>query len=87
MFKLRNEHKIMHYDVFERIKKFVIDEIKTNYSEVAEQLEIDPQTVKTDCQRALRRTVKKEPKKAGKVSLMDNESQKLVIFNLSKGNT
>lgn len=59
----------MRYDVLERVKRFVIDEIKPNYSEVARQLEVDPRTVKAAYQRALNGTEKRKAKKKRKSKL------------------
>ena len=48
----------MRNDIYERMKRFVLDNIKPNYAAVGRQYDVDPRTVKSAYQRALNNGLK-----------------------------
>lgn len=58
----------MRNDVLERMNHYVIDNIKPNYTAVGRQLNVDPRTVKSAYQKALRGDGVKKKKDTVKVN-------------------
>lgn len=62
----------MRNDVYERMKHFVIEKIKPNYTAVARQYDVDPRTVKAAYMRALNGKSEKKHRRRRRASKLDN---------------
>lgn len=73
----------MRNDIYERMKHFVIEDIKPNYAAIARQFEVDPRTVKAAYRRALtgqsnetKRVVKRKSKLDGYRDIIQSKYSK-----------